>query len=1054
MNVLDLEIFTREYMRQYIKASQPNMDISENSAFDDIFIKPMISVLSPIFPLVTNTELKSNLKFANYLTDEEVADIGVNNYSVARQGGYTGTTAQTFGFSRVGEKGITIPQGVVVTTPEGLVYTTTHSTTYSKEEVKQGYNANTGTYDIIAYIKADDIGAKYNVGENTINICQTPFNDYLVYTSNKNAVTDGADQESLESYVSRIRTYYADQHLGTSPGYIRWLRDVCPEFTNQKVIGYLDDGMERDTVEIVSRNAQNEIVFEPRENGHYYAATKKRHIGGCVDIYVRGSEYAVETVRIPSGSNIICVNGPIKADGDKPILSVTDNDSYNGLPVQYEVSCIKRPAEKSPSSVDDNIKWYVASRTDKFNESTIDITSNMYGTEENGVTDVSGLELKDVVGGYYALARKADFSGEASIVYANTGSPFVDFKINVLSVTSENLNGYSISGIKIEYSDTMPSKDAVWKSIDCETEASLIPGTDYYNVALSPKEMPANAMYVRVLYVENEENKNGMLHSVSLISETVTADTKVKSAINESLMFANLSGEPSVAVTTNLNSLPCNIATSDGEIEVVWQSSNSDVISEEGGVTRQDEAENVTLTATIFFKTSSGTDAKCVKSFNIVVLSRFSDVWEKCNPEESEKMIIYIDKTIKNGNIKVKYTEKSSSEDEPDQEISNVYKVGFERAKMNGPLSESLLTASFSDSDEAWTQGQYRDWGEQLKIAFNIDLEGLVEDASADETQDILENIEIKRYKLTTNEQLLSSGEVDDDGFDAAHSIHEYDSYFIGSSQETVYALPITESESGISVSRLLPNTSVSGTGITVSYSYNNSLNNVQSAMFVNNDRIVTNDVLVREANRTPVNIALKLKVLDGAELTSAKKSQIYAAIQSLFDTAGINGRVEQSDIVGKLYTDPTTSTFVEYIRLALDAFYCPDDINKDIEYKNLGDYIEADSCSYLYLNKLLVTGLDDAIDTKVFSIYTVNEILDVVVDSGAQVVGTKVKASAQYGENGDVTVDGVATILSINGAPKTTVAEIGKTYSVNWLFEADDDRYENGYISGTVTCN
>lgn len=1032
MNVLDLEIFTREYMRQYIKSSQPDMDISDNSAFDDIFVKPMINILSPLFPIVTNTELKSNLRFANYLTNEEIEDIGINNYSVARREGYAGTTAQTFGFSRVGEKGITIPQGVVVTTPDGLVYTTTYSTTYSKEEVKQGYNSSTGTYDVIAYIKADDVGSKYNVGENTISICQTPFNDYLVYTSNKNAVTDGTDKESVEEYVSRIRTYYADQHLGTSPGYIKWLRDICPELKDHKVIGYLDEGMERDTIEILARDSKNQIVFEPNEEGYYYARTKERHIGGCVDIYVRGSEYAVETAYIQSASNIICVNGPIVAG----TITVKNSDNYSNTSVPATIAHIKKIPTESPADIDDNVKWY-----------SVDTIPAAEYNSYVGVTNVDNV-INDKVGTYDVVSRKPDTTGVATLIYqVVAGTKIDDFYVNIIAL-GDAAGSYDISGVSIEYGQTLEE----WTKVEHEEETAVGIGENYYNVTVIPQKTFEEAKYIKVSYIEGSTNDNGMLHSITMTSETSDVENK---ALLEALKFSNISNQPSVAVTENL-SLPVSASIDEAtEASVTWESSATGVISEEGVVTRQGVNIDVTITAKASFSTSATSKTECVKVFDIVVLSMHSDVWEKCTAENAEKTLVFIN-DFEKGNVTLSYMQKTSNQEDTNQPISNTYKIGFESVQLNGPLSESLLTASFSDNGTAWSEEQYKDWGEQLKIALGTDLGGQDDNASAEEIQDMLSNIKIKRYKRTTNEQLLQSGEIDDNGLGNEHVDHKYDSYFIGSSQEIVFAEPITEGAG--SVLKILPNTTAvsnggSGqSGIAISYSYNDTLHTVQSSMFENNNRILTNDVIVREANRTAVNIALKIKMRNEAELTSARRSQIYAAIQSLFDEAGINGKVEQSDIVGRLYTDPTTSSFVEYIRLALDAFYCPDDINAELVYKNLGDFIQADSKSYLYLNKLVISGLDEEVNSSdEFQIYAVNEVGAVAINIGDKIVGHKVRASARYGKEGETVIEGTATIVSINGMPKDTLAE-NKEYGVSLIFEADDDRYENGYISGTAT--
>ena len=290
------------------------MDTSENSAFDDIFIKPMISILQPIFPILTNVELKSNLKYSEFLTDDEIEDIGENNYAVYRNTGSTATALQTFGFSRVPETGITIPQGVIVSTSDGLLYSTSYSSTYSRSEMQKSYNATTQTYDISTYVTASEIGSSYNVGENTITICQTAFSDYLAYTTNAVPATGGSDSEDIESYVYRCLTYYANQHLGTRAGYERALKQKAEQLTDIKIIGYQDVGMERDTIEVIDRDKDNKIIYLSSESDPNvkYSRTMERHIGGCVDIYVRGSEYAVETLSPSANSNIICIDGPIE----------------------------------------------------------------------------------------------------------------------------------------------------------------------------------------------------------------------------------------------------------------------------------------------------------------------------------------------------------------------------------------------------------------------------------------------------------------------------------------------------------------------------------------------------------------------------------------------------------------------------------------------------------------------------------------------------------------------------------------------------------------------
>ena len=83
VNVLDFENFIRQFMSEQIKKTQPDMDTGENSSFDDIFVKPMVAIVQQIMQSVSLIEYRTNLKYADMLTDDQLNDIGVNNYAVA-----------------------------------------------------------------------------------------------------------------------------------------------------------------------------------------------------------------------------------------------------------------------------------------------------------------------------------------------------------------------------------------------------------------------------------------------------------------------------------------------------------------------------------------------------------------------------------------------------------------------------------------------------------------------------------------------------------------------------------------------------------------------------------------------------------------------------------------------------------------------------------------------------------------------------------------------------------------------------------------------------------
>lgn len=942
-NAMDLEQFIREYMKEYIKKSQPDMDVSENSAFDDIFIKPMISIMKPIFPILANTELKSNLKFAKYLTDEEIEDIGVNNYAVYRDTGTAASTLQTFGFSRVPERGITIPQGVIVSTQSGLMYTTSHSTTYSKTEMQKNFNSATQTYDIISSVRSNGIGEMYNVGENMINICQTTFSEYLVYTTNKSAVTNGSDNESIDSYISKCLTYYVNQHLGTRPGYRRDLMQKAKQLSDIKVIGYLDKGMERDTIEVVEKDVNNKTVFgeptqyEGDDEKYRYALTKTKHIGGCVDIYIRGSEYAVETLQAPVNSNVICLQGPI--DGES--LSVTTTLDSVTQNIEYDVR-------------------YITETTNNISDYKGKLIETQCSSAQG--TPISNSVREDIEAMGQRISEQISFN---DIFTSESSAPVnpVSFKPGSWSL----INKVSFEGVDLDVTFE--------KIVNEETDTGCI-------------DIDSN---LHLLKISDEDEKWG---------DTDNINFTLQMTVN-----GNYSGDIQYSV---IKKFLCAAIKDD----TVKYSKSYDVLSD---------------TAIVFVK----------KRFN--------------NPTSVTLKYSLIDK-------------------DANQNIAESYTIGYNRKviELKAPLSESLLNIYYEKDGSAWTNSDFNDWALKLKrCSFDDESQIVSVDNINSDERNLIDMARLLRYRLSIG-RIIEGDEIDDDGLDANHDSHKYDSYYKDSSQEKIFlTLQNGSDEDNFkNLFQLLPNSSSyeSGTdysGLSVQYSYNNTLHNLQTSMFEDDDRIITADVLIKEALRTPVNVAIKINVRNGAELTSAMRAQIQGAVAQLFNDVGINGRIEQSDIVGKLYTDSNTSAFVEYVRLALDAFYIPDDINSEIEYVNSGDYIQASEKSYLYLNKMIIDVLDGSQKAiKLSRVWRIKNTIDVspekeiydIIYAGEDILGRTFFAEALSDNNGKIA--GQVQIVSVNGdVDFAGTAESGQTYDCCFKYTAysTDDNYTKLYINQKV---
>lgn len=297
VDILDYDGLIRGYILDVVRSYYPDMDTSENSPFDDLFIKPMIELLRPFLNKLSRMELKTNLSNAQYLTEGEMNEVGEGNYFTVRNKGSAASTMLTLVFANLNLKDedfyIKIPTGAIFTTTSGLEFQTKSTIVLNSEAMQNAYNKKKFVYEIDIPITAIEIGSKYNVSAGDIIICKTYFSSSLVSCVNKVNVTDGKDQESNIKYADRIRDFYLSRQLGTDPGYKRFVMDIFEEVTDVYVSGFKDPYMKRDFVKIYNEETK-EII--------------PKHIGGCVDLYLKGCVYDSNKVSVKLNNNIILLD--------------------------------------------------------------------------------------------------------------------------------------------------------------------------------------------------------------------------------------------------------------------------------------------------------------------------------------------------------------------------------------------------------------------------------------------------------------------------------------------------------------------------------------------------------------------------------------------------------------------------------------------------------------------------------------------------------------------------------------------------------------------------
>ena len=296
INVTNLDNMVRGYVISQLSQKFPGVDLTEHSSFDDLFIKPMVTLLTPVFRQMNALEMRTNLENAPFLSEEDLDRVLEGNYLMERKLGAKGTTELLLTFLDVtyGDY-IQIPPNHVFQTQDGKRFQTTRMYTFTFDELAQYYNGDSLAYEVPVFVESTGVGTQYNVPANTIIESPVLFHTGLVSVTNPAPVRDATDKESNFDYAQRGRNFYISRHLGTKPGYEAFIFENFEEVNDVYVVGYTDEFMERDKI----------MIHDPDTGLNH-----ERHIGGMTDIYIAGSLYVEEQETIALTTNYMPLSIP------------------------------------------------------------------------------------------------------------------------------------------------------------------------------------------------------------------------------------------------------------------------------------------------------------------------------------------------------------------------------------------------------------------------------------------------------------------------------------------------------------------------------------------------------------------------------------------------------------------------------------------------------------------------------------------------------------------------------------------------------------------------
>ena len=323
INVLDLKEMLRSFITNEFRKNHALVDASPESPVANLVINPLVDVFTPFLALVSEVENSNDLTNAGEMPVERLNSIGYGNYFVLRYPGESAEATLTLSFTNLSlDESLTIPLGSEFSTSDGLKYVSIQSHKFTPIEVKSSYNPYYLTYDFDIPVRAVEFGSKYNVGEGQINTISSKFNKNLQVIKNRTPAIGGSDEESNLDYASRIRDSYLARNLGTSMGYKSYLFNEYPEIEDIYVAGYRDKYMVRD-VSLIKNPATGRETIE--------------HMGGKVDIYIKGFSYGTRYMNVLLNSNNLKLSQPastIVMDGSTPKITITNRrDSTKNLTI-------------------------------------------------------------------------------------------------------------------------------------------------------------------------------------------------------------------------------------------------------------------------------------------------------------------------------------------------------------------------------------------------------------------------------------------------------------------------------------------------------------------------------------------------------------------------------------------------------------------------------------------------------------------------------------------------------------------------------------------------
>jgi len=236
-------------LRTIIKIKRPDINTNIGSVVYDLFLTPntieltrmqviiaFISILHSLNETLTAIDdeafIEEVAEAFDVTTDEVLALMSNNitrlagNFGVTKRSAKKATGTILFGTYTAPTSDIFVPAGTIIATSSGQEYTTLEDATLIASQSILYYDGSLNAYVLPVAVEATEAGTIGNTLENTITILSqnNPITG-IDFVTNTAAITNGADEETDDELVERIKIVFTGTNLGTVDGYKRLLSE-------------------------------------------------------------------------------------------------------------------------------------------------------------------------------------------------------------------------------------------------------------------------------------------------------------------------------------------------------------------------------------------------------------------------------------------------------------------------------------------------------------------------------------------------------------------------------------------------------------------------------------------------------------------------------------------------------------------------------------------------------------------------------------------------------------------------------------------------------------